>query len=197
MTPEEFKRKWTDAGDVLSPIAGGSLEELGLKTGTKAFLINAGLPIDAAPFLSFVTDTDDLIYGINKLVKQYDFLESEFEKYVVIGSCSDGDPIAINTENNDQVEWLDHDDYFSAKFFNSSIEAMAACLLAYREFVETVQQENGEDAFLDANFTDEQFEGLIQKLRQADERAVSEAGFWKEQLEMDLQAREHFRSTNP
>lgn len=196
MTPEKFKRKWTATGDVLSPIAGERLKELDLKEDTKAFLINAGLPIDAAPFLSFATDTDDLIYGINKLVRQYDFLEPEFEKYVVIGSCSDGDPIAINTENNYQVEWLDHDDYFSSQFFNSSIEAMAVCLLAYREFVETVQQENGEDAFLDANFTDEQFDILIQKIREADGRAVSEEGFWKEQLEMDLEAREQFRSSN-
>ena len=144
----------------MSPLECDKLENLKLSKSSIDFLVISGLPQDAAPFISFCTDTTDKFEGINKLTTQYDFLDIEYEKYIVIGSCSDGDSIAINIENNDQIEWLDHDDLFSSMFFNSSINSLAECLVIYRDFILTVQKENGEDAYLNFNFTDMQFEKL-------------------------------------
>jgi SUKH-4 immunity protein len=193
MTTEQFKNKWTSTGDKLSPIDKDKLVNLSLSNETIEFLNSTGLPDDAAPFLSFAKNTTDIFDGVNKLTSQYDFLEQEFEKYIVIGSCGDGDPIVINTSNNDQIEWLDHEDYFSSRFFNSSIKTLANCLLVYRDFVLTVQKENGEDAFINAEFTDEQFSSLKEQLTLMDNRTTSEDGFWQAELDMELGMRDDAR----
>ena len=157
------------------------------------FLTQAGLPVDAAPFLTFVDNSEDKYQGIARLTDQYDFLEEEFKKWIVIGSCSDGDPIAINIEANDQIDWLDHDNYFAPGFFNSSIEALADCLIIYRDFISVVQQENGEGAFINGDFTDNQFETMKRNLLKTDEKALADNGFWKEQLDMDLAMRTEYK----
>ena len=193
MTPEQFIHKWTANEDNLSPLNPESLVGLNLKQSTVDFLTVAGLPFDAAPFLSFVQNNANSYKTIEKLTKHYDFLEPEFDKYVVIGSCSDGDVIAINTEDNDQILWLYHEDYFSSRFFNLSINSLAECLVIYRDFVQTILNNNGEDAYMNADFTDEQFETLKQKLLKADSKAITEDGFWKSELEMELEMRQDNR----
>ena len=193
MRPEQFRQTWTANEDNLSPIDRDSLIELNLKSSTVDFLTIAGLPFDAAPFLSFVQNKADSYNTINRLTKHYDFLEAEYDKYIVIGSCSDGDVIAINTDDNDQIVWLDHEDYFSSRFFNSSINSLAECLVIYRNFVQTIQKDNGENAYMNTDFTDQQFETLKQKLSTADNRAMTEDGFWKSDLEMELAMRQDNR----
>ena len=193
MTQEQFRQTWTSYEDNLSPLSPESLVGLNLKPETASFLTNVGLPSDAAPFLSFVQNNADIYNTINKLTQYYDFLEPDFEKYVVIGSCSDGDIIAVNTEDNDIVVWLDHEDYFSSLFFNSSINSLAECLLIYRDFIQNILRENGEDAYINSEFTDEQFDSLKQKLSAADFKAITEDGFWKSSLEMELAMRQDNR----
>ena len=190
MTPQEFRIIWTSTGDTLSPLSESRLFELNLKRRTIDFLTQAGLPVDAAPFLTFADSSADKYKRIVRLTEQFDFLEEEFKKWIVIGSCSDGDPIAINVDRDDQIEWLDHDNYFAPGFFNSSIEALADCLVIYRQFVQDIQRENGEDAYLNGDFSDLQFESLKSKLLKADGKAFVDNGFWKEQLDMDLAMRD-------
>src|SRR5690606_25890025 len=146
----------------------------------------AGLPIDAAPFLSFVDNSQDKYKGMFRLTDQFDFLEEEFKKWIVIGSCSDGDPIAINVQANDQIDWLDHDNYFEPGFFNSSIDAFAECLVICRDFATRVNRENGDFAFIDGNFSDEQFDDFRRNLLKADKLALCDNSFWNEELEMYL-----------
>ena len=108
---------------------------------------------------------------------------------MVIGSCNDGDPIVLNTENNDRIEYLDHEDYFTSRPFNSSINSMAECLISYRNFVSVVQRENGEDAFLNSDFSDKQFAKLKLDLLSADSKIMEENGFWAQQMAMDIELR--------
>nr|WKN34936.1 SUKH-4 family immunity protein [Tunicatimonas sp. TK19036] len=193
MKPEEFKKIWTDLEESLNTININRLRGLGLSKLTIDFLTSTGLPDSAAPFLSFAKDSDDIYEGVQKLTMIYDFLESEFEKYVVIGSCSDGDPIVVNTEKNDRIEYLDHEDYFTSRPFNSDVITMAGCLVAYRNFVSIIQNENGEDAFMNSDFTDEQFEKLKMDLMIADSKIMEHNCFWTEQLEMNIELREDNR----
>ncbi|MEP2278966.1 hypothetical protein [Maribacter sp.] len=194
MKPEEFKKLWTSNEEKLNPISINRLNGLGLSDASIQFLNTAGLPQSAAPFLSFVTDSDDLYQGIHKLTKIYEFLEPEFDKYIVIGSCSDGDPIVVNTELEDRIEFLDHEDYFSSKPFNSNFSSMTDSLIAYSKFIERVQNENGEDAYMNSNFSDEQFETLKSELLLADSKIIKQNGFWLEQLEMELEIRKDFQN---
>lgn len=193
MTPEEFRDIWTKQGDGLIAFPASRLVGLDLKPKTMRFLIQAGLPIDAAPFLSFADNSEDKYKGISRLTDQYDFLGEEFRKWIVIGSCSDGDPIAVNVQADDQIDWLDHDNYFEPGFFNTSIEAFAECLVVCRKFTTRVNNENGDFASIDGNFSDEQFDDFRRDLLKADKFALSDNSFWKEELEMYLAMRDKFR----
>ena len=194
MKPEEFKKLWTSNEEKLNPISMNRLNGLGLRDSSIQFLNTVGLPQSAAPFLSFVTDSDDIYKGIHKLTKIYEFLEPEFDKYIVIGSCSDGDPIVVNTGLEDRIEYLDHEDYFSSKPFNSNFSSLTDSLIAYKKFIDRVLKENGEDAIMNSNFSDEQFEALKLELLLVDSKIIKQNGFWLEQIEMELEMRKDFRN---
>ena len=192
MTPTEFKNTWTTDNDSLFPLSEEKCKGLNLKQETIDFLTITGLPDNAAPYLSFAKDTTDLFDGINRLTKQYNFLENEYDKFIVIGSDGSGNPIAINTKLNDRIEWLDHENFFSASYMNNTIFELANTLLIYRDFVTQIQIENGEDALLDSNFTDNQFENLKEKLFSVDSKAIIENGFWKNELDLLLINRQYY-----
>jgi hypothetical protein len=185
MTPEQFKKAWALAGeDNLNPLQHDKLLALGLSATTATFLSQSGLPESAAPFLSFCDNSDDVLYGIGKLRDLHDFLPEEFDDYVVIGSCNEGDPIVINIKT-DQVEFMDHEDNFSSQLFNSSIATLAGSLIAYRDFVVGVEEAHGEDAYINAAYTEEQLLGLKAGLTNADPEAMAKQGFWYEEFESE------------
>jgi SUKH-4 immunity protein len=195
MNPSEFRTAWTEYEQGLHPITLQTLNRFNLNKETETFLFESGLPSDAAPFLSFVGDTHlkDKYSIISLLTEWFDFLEPEYSRYIVIGSDGSGDVIAINTMNNFTIEWLDHEDYFSSRFMNSSVGQLANCLLCYRDFIKkTNADKTAEDSF-ETVFSDEQFNSLRNILEAIDEKAISE-GFWKEELELLLVNREDSRS---
>ena len=194
MKPSEFTTAWTDIEQNLQPISLQTLERFGLGQETVTFLAESGLPKDAAPFLTFVGDVHpmDKYSTISFLTEWFDILEPEYQKYVVIGSDGSGDVIAINRTRNYIIEWLDHEDYFSARFMNSSISQLAKCLLCYRDFLAAVNAGKSADECFDTEFSDKQFEELQESLKRIDQRAMQE-GFWKQELEMLLANREDAR----
>lgn len=194
MTLDEIKNTWTSTGDKLTRISAETLSGLNLHPDTIKFLTTVGLPKEAAPFLDFAKDKNYDYDGINTLSKHYELEPPEdFERFIVIGSCGDGDVIAIDTKDKDKIVRLDHEDYFSSRFFNSSITTLISCLIAYRDFVRAVIKDNGEDAFIESNFNDDHFNSLKNKISTVDNRALIEDGFWKAQLLMDLAMREDAR----
>jgi len=169
----EFKNKWIKEENNLNQISKSNLQDLNLSINTIEFLHYTGLPEDAAPFLSFNKDSEDIFESAQKLTTLYDFLEKEFEKYIVIGSCNDGDIIVINTNKNDQIECLDHENNFSSDFFNTNINNLVACFLTYRNFVNMTIKENGEEAYFESNFSDETHNQLKTNLFLADSQIES------------------------
>jgi SUKH-4 immunity protein len=193
MTPLNFKNFWTNIDEPLSPLTPERLERFKLQKSTFDFLTISGLPIYCEPNLSFANDTEDIVYGINRLTEQFNFGDnnSKYENYVVIGSCRDGDSIAIDTNNNDKIVELDHEDLFSSKYFNSSVNTLADFLLLYQDFEkEVLLDKDTSDNFKIFNFTDEQFETLKQKMITIDKDAVFNEGFWKDELEIMLSIRQ-------
>ena len=195
MTTEDFKLIWPTENDKLSSFDRNRLTELDLDKKSVEFLTSAGLPASASPFLSFVKNTKGDYDSIGRLTEYYDFLGQGFEKLIMIGSCGNGDPIVINTDKECQIEWLDHENNFGSFYFNSSIVSLCESLVAYRQFVQNTILENGEDAFLNSDFTDKQHYQLIDKLKLADINSITNNGFWKDVIEMDLANREDFRNT--
>ncbi|WAC41335.1 SUKH-4 family immunity protein [Pedobacter sp. SL55] len=197
MTATEFKSKWIAVGnDILSPFPLEKLEGLNFQKSTIDFFNVSGLPNSSAPFLSFAKDTNDPEDGVILLTKLYDFLEDDYNRFISIGSDGSGNPIALDILDNDKVVWLDHEDYFKSYYMNSSISTLAQTLLVYRIFISKLLAENGENAVIDCDFTDEQYENLKQKIIEIDSKAlIEENGFWKQEMEMLLTNREYY-STN-
>jgi len=181
MTAQEYFVNWTQPGEEVSPISLYKLQNLHLQPSTISYL-KAGLPKDAAPYISFVKDSDDLYERIAKLEDQYD-IDLELNKYVVIGSDGNGSPIAVNVQSNDTIEWLNHEAYFAPSYCNKSLECLLAFLIIYRDFVNDAINNKGENALFDANFTDEQYNFMKQRMLTVDNVAVNEQGFWKEELD--------------
>lgn len=109
MTPKTFAENWTADGSIIHPINPERLKAYALKAETIDFL-SIGLPESAAPFLGFYGDAEDGL-RIERLEDYYDF-EVKCDKYIVIGSDGAANPIAININENDSVELLDHEDDF-------------------------------------------------------------------------------------
>ena len=195
MTPQDFKNSWTNIDEPLSPLTKTRLDKFNLLKPTVDFLTQAGLPIYCEPNLSFANDTDDIVYGINKLTEQFDFEgdKEKYEKYIVVGSCRDGDAIAIDTSDKDKIVELDHEDLFSSKYLNSSINTLADFIILYRDFENDVLLDKYQtDNFQSFNFTDKQFENLKQKMLAVDKNAITENGFWKDELEIILSLRQEY-----
>jgi hypothetical protein len=187
MKAYEFKNKWNLTENNLRSISLLTLDAFNLTDDVKKFLNEAGLPEDAAPFLGFVGDVNlnDKYGSISFLTDWFNFLEAEYRKYVIIGSDGSGDIIALDSENNCTVEWLDHEDYFSSRFMNSSIIQLANSLLVYREFFKLINEDKNEHNLAQPNFSDTQFEDLMTNLSGIDKKAVKE-GFWKNELDLLL-----------
>ncbi|WP_075589680.1 SUKH-4 family immunity protein [Labilibacter marinus] len=151
---------------------------------TAMFLTTVGLPKDSAPFLSFAENNDIQYEGILRLTDYFDFLETEFEKYIVIGSNGNGDQIVIDVEDNCKIKLLDHDNNFSEEFINNSIEKLHFSLIIYQEFIDNIQKELGEDALFDYKYTDEHLNLLKVKLEKNDPESLIENTFWTEEIEI-------------
>lgn len=184
MTIQELKSAWTEPVGELRPISAETLRPLPLTASAAEFLQQAGLPDEAAPSLSFVGDvhTAGANNCIDLLTNWFPFLAPSYSNYVVIGTDGSGDIIALNTAKDCIVEWLDHENDFSPRFMNSSILQLAHCLLAYARFVQTTIRENGEDAYIEARFTDTHLQVLYDQLKETDDRCVNE-GFWYLELQ--------------
>ena len=195
MTSQKFKESWTSAEFPLVPLTPCRLERFKLSKSSLEFLTQAGFPKYGGPDLSFVNDSDEKFEGISKVTEIYDLFDktTDYEKYIVIGYCNDGNIIAINTDKYDQLEELDHGDLFAPNFFNSSLNSLAAFLVLYRDFENSVLvDKDPDDGMLFFNFTDSQFETLRELMLQIDERAVMTEGFWKNELDGMLSTREEY-----
>jgi len=185
MSPQAIAAYWHTLGDPLVAYAPQALAHLGLAPATQDLLATVGLPRDTAPYLSF----DD---SLKRVSTTYN-LPSAFAQFVQLGTDGLGNPIVLNTSLNAYVEWLDHDDRFATHYINCSLQAFMASLVAYRRFIEDLLATRGEDAYLDADFTNEQLTILQQHLTEADAQALAEDGFWRLEISTLLTNRAEFQ----
>lgn len=164
------------------------LEELGVDYDTTQFLSNIGLPEDAAPYLSFHSQQ------LGTLESIYNTENSQDKLLIVIGSEGAGDPIGIDIANSCEVVALDHEDGFKKRFMNSSTKTLFAFLSIYNSFIEKLIDLRGEDAYLDADFTDQELGELMTELKSVDERALSKEGnFWRIEIQNYIALRDEIR----
>ncbi len=190
MVAETFKKIWRAEKEPLTPISAHRLAPYPLQGETVAFLTKAGLPHEAAPFLTFIRDVDEAFEGVSCLTELVAVPNVSKGQYIVIGQCNEGNLIAVDTHQQDRIVELDREQQYKPYFFNTSIQHLADCLVAYRDFVATVNEARGEGAYLAAHFSDAEFGHLKKELMAAEPGMVLGDCFWNAQLESELEARE-------
>lgn len=181
MDPNTFKTRWEANGDRVVPLDTDVLQPMNLKLETTHFLATSGLPEDAAPYLSFSGD----MYG-RRMTDLFDDLDTGYSRFISLGFDGAGNRIAIDTDCNDMIVWLDHEDEFRSTFMNSSIAALAAFLLEIKYLIKLTISTRGDDAVLDQDFDRVHLDELMKRLNAIDHRALDEGNFWKMELQMFL-----------
>lgn len=176
LSPSDFVARW--GSDQLVRYPAQAVARLTLATEDKALLVEAGLPTDAAPFLSFKAPKSA---ELPTVAEQWG-TGTEFERYRVIGSDGSGNPITLDTQTQEGVVLLDHENRFARIVMNTSVRQMAESLLAYRKFVEDTQAEFGPDAFLDGKTSVAARTNLKAALTQIDAASLKPGSFWDGEL---------------
>jgi hypothetical protein len=179
ITPNEFVAKWdVEKNGKLIKFTAEILENINIDDESKEFLIAAGLPASASPFLEFMVfdkmeiPTASQLWGIDE----------KYSKYRCIGSTGSGDPICI-IESKGNIVYLNHDDGFKEVFINTSIPQLAESLLVYAQLVEETMKENGEEAFLDNNIPERLKDWVVKEINRIDIVAIDEYNFWGTEIE--------------
>jgi hypothetical protein len=179
LSPKDFIARWGKDDVPLLRFPKKAVERLALAEEDKAFLLQAGLPEDAAPFLTFdAPESPEL-----PTVADDWNLPKEFQRYRVIGSDGSGNPIALDEGQDGEVVYLDHENQFARVFVNKSIRQLAESLLAYRKLVEDTQAEFGEDAYLEGKTSPAARKQLRQELARIDATAMKPGCFWYGELQ--------------
>jgi hypothetical protein len=167
LSPQEFAAAW-GSEPPLVPFPADGLEGLGLAEGDRSFLAEAGLPTEAAPFLSFETPA---VGGPPTVAAQLGLGDS-LRRYRVLGTDGAGDVIALDEAQAGRVVLLDHEDNFTPTFMNSSARHLAETLLAYREVAARVRS--------DGSLPAPARRKLQERIRTLDPAALSPGSFWSE-----------------
>lgn len=167
MNAAQFKVEWEASGDALYCFSTDELSGCDIPESAKRFLQSAGLPSEAAPFLSFQPI-------------RLDWLGPRSEEFYGVGSDGAGNPLAIDA---DGAIWLiDHEAPDRRMFVNSSVEVLAESLLAYRRLVEEATEAGGEDSFLDGSVPEHAIDTLSRSISAVDHASIGAGTFWAAEL---------------
>ena len=173
----DYQSKWDKKE--LNKFTRDDFKDLTVNETTIDFLVTIGLPDSAAPFVSF--DRKEL-----KTIKDiYSTGDSNDSFLVDIGSDGAGDPICIDIRNNCKIVALDHEDNFSPRFVNTSVQELFTFLTIYKDFGDKLRKMRGDDAFIDSNFTDNELNELLGQLNSVDKKALaSDDTFWSREIQI-------------
>lgn len=186
MKAKEFVSKWGE--DNMTVYNANMLSKRGVSAGDQEYLSKYGLPESAAPNLNF-----ELIS-----IEDMSFL---FDDYYYLGYTGNGDWICIQNssgkllivdheiygedeetfdeeeeeEEGDSSETEDEEEFEGILLMNSSLEALYACLLAYRDFVQKHISSDSAEYRKELN-------NLEKTLVQIDRSAMNGDGFWSNAL---------------
>lgn len=177
LSPTDFVARW--GADELVCFPAKAVDRLPIAAEDRAFLVQAGLPSDAAPFLSFDAPRPA---GLPTVADQWG-AAVEFQRYRVLGSDGSGNPIALDEQSAGEVVSLNHEAGFARALMNTSVRQMAESLLAYRKLVQDTQAEFGPDAFLDGKTSAAARKALKDELTRIDPAAVKPGSFWHGELQ--------------
>jgi hypothetical protein len=182
---QNFKTKWNpDETNPWTEFSPEQLNKTSLSDLTKVFLLN-GFPERSAPFLSFGLEHNDPNF---KTLAEYSSqfqLEPNTKNYWVFGSDGSGNPIIIDSNSNDEILLLDHEQGFvPIQKINRNVVELLQCLLEYKNFIELINSQFGEGGFFDSKFTLTHLDELKKRFEQINSKIFSESDFWNCEIEL-------------
>jgi len=174
MTPAEFKQAWERTGDHLVSFPSDVVATVKIPEDHRRFLVQPGLPVEAAPFFNFGGKHYIRIPSTAELWQAGE----AFRRYRIIGANGFGDPVCVDEEMEGAVVYLNHDDNMRRAFMNSNVESLAYSLLAFRDAVDEAQQRGGKDAFLNNQIPNDVIDRFIVRLGEIDPPAIKSDAFW-------------------
>jgi hypothetical protein len=188
MDTQSIKKYWIDKGEVLYTCKMSQLDNERLLINTSRFRCECGLPGDAAPGLSFDSWDGEALSTPNQVLG---IVFEELQDYLMIGSNSSGDPICIDLEINNEVVYLNHDNYFERIFMNSSISQLLQSIIKYESFWASLNPRFENNVFFKRKFSDEEFNQLKQDFLMIDNRCLDDNSCWLEELQVLLWERDN------
>ncbi len=180
-----FKTEWNpDELNTWSEFNFEQLNKTTLSDFTKNFLIN-GFPESAAPFLSFgLENYESEFKTIAENYSEYK-LNLKTKNYWIFGSDGNGNPICIDSNSNDEILLLDHEQQFELIHkINRNIVELSQCLLEYKNFIKFINSKFGEGGFFNSKFTQTHLEKLKEQFEKINPNIFIESDFWNGEIEM-------------
>ena len=157
ISPNEFKEKLNKEIYPLINYDEDKVNKCNLPEETKRFLIEAGLPESAAPFLSFESEKEGSL-----LTLKVKYNIDQYGDGIYIGFTGDGDILAVESKSG-VVVCINHET-FKKSYVNNSVPQLAESLLEYECFINSINEINGEFAYLDRECPQKQLELIKCKL---------------------------------
>lgn len=178
ISSQDFLDKWNTGIYGLVYYDEKFIEAFSLSQETKVFLMEAGFPESAPPFLTFVSKENG---GGERVTEKNNKLAPGYRKFLKFGFTGSGFPICLN-ECNSELVYIDFDKDNKIVLINSSISKFAETLLVYVEFIKEVKAINGKKAYLEKNATEELLDWIINLIKNIDALALTKGSFWEEEL---------------
>lgn len=177
MNPNEFRKRWNPKLYSFVQYEEDKLKNLDIPVTCKHFLLKAGLPESAAPFLNFEPTKKG---SLRNLKEKYNF-DASYEKNIYLGFTGEGHILSMK-EPSGMVVCIDHET-MEEVYVNQSIPQLAECILEYSEFIKRVKEVNGKHAYLNRECNKEDLEVMIGKFTAIDKDCLNHNTFWSEELE--------------
>lgn len=160
----DFTDKWKSIGESHLKADESIQNKFNFGSAAIDFLFITGMPSEFQD-LNFDYIKEGVIQTVNE---KWNLDNSEFDKYLAIGFNGSGDPISINT-NNQELIYLNHDNKFQEVFINSDLKRFAQSILRIQEFMDQVTKLTP-DSFFETEFSDESFDQLLTDLKLIDSK---------------------------
>ncbi len=164
-----FEQNWNTEELPLIKFNKEDLAKLGLGDDLISTLSEIGLPVQASPYLSFNMKT------LNNIQKE------GLGKFVQIGNIDNGDSIVIDVKVG-SIDIFSHEDNAIVCSMNSTLSKLYMNLISFENFIGKIQENYGEDAYLDLDFPLSEIELLEQELISNDESFNEQENFWKNEV---------------
>lgn len=188
MNTFQIKEYWANKKEPVNTYNLSQLENVRLVKETTDFLINCGLPNSCAPFLSFEKHNEKQIPTPNEVFNiDFDLLND----FLMVGSNGSGDPVCIDLNNDNNIVYLNHDNFFESVFINSSVYQLAVCIIKYEKFHTSLNPRIEGQSFTKRRFSDEEFNKVCIEFKEIDPGSLSGDNFWKSELDYLLWERDN------